>query len=69
MKETIEWFKTTDNVRPSKYASIIMKFDDVSGGGVIAGVFSGWGEFLLINGEVAESVTPIMWCYFPKGTQ
>jgi len=68
MKETIEWFKTTDSMRPIDGANVLMKLSDEIDD-VWAGSFTFLDGFLMINGEVAESVTPSMWCYFPKGAK
>jgi hypothetical protein len=65
MKETIEWFKTIDSVSPIDGTSILMKLSDEVDD-VWAGSFNFWDGFRLAGGEVVE---PIMWCYFPKGTQ
>ncbi len=70
MKETIEWYSASQSdIRPIAGESILMKMrPGVSGElrGVHAGTFFEDVGFLL---QCRESVSPVEWCYMPKGPQ
>lgn len=68
MKETIEWYRNDSDGTPHNGAEVLMKMNGGPGEliGVLAGNYYTNHGFLLPCGE---SVSPTMWCYFPKGEQ
>ena len=69
MKETIEWFSVfKDSERPREEERLLMKLNGAIPHlqGVQTGTYF-WDTGFILDG--GESVSPTMWCYFPKGEQ
>lgn len=68
MKETIEWYRVSDNAAPDELKGLLVQ--DIYGD--IDPSYYNQGRWMRIRDTMNPVIDPLtikMWCYFPKGEQ